>query len=782
MADHYLWRGVSTTLDLTANWIDQTTGATPATTVPTGGTVTIGPVGLLQGIGPLSVAALTLEADLQLTGLLAAGTVNLLGGTVDLSQGGTLTVGTGAVAQSGTLGIGAGATLSGYGRILAPVEDDGVLAAQGGALALMAPVSGSGTLAIGAGATLFAASSVAAGITASFGSGATLELFTDTQGFAAQLAGFAAGDVLDVSDSTITQAQWSSGTLTLTGADGTTVALGLAGGYATTSFLALPDAWGGSDVVIPGTTVALGGVTVTIGSTSLVTLATGTRSVGILREIGTVAVASGSLNVSRLTLQGLLGITAGGTLTGGVTLSGTLAALDGGLIKANTLVLAGGTLSTDTLSAIALGGASLLAGSLDIAAAASAIGYGRIDAPLVNAGTVLASGGDLALMGAVSGAGTLAIGAGATLFAAGRVAAGTTAAFQGSTGTLELAGPGTLFGGTISGFASADAIEVGATLSGAVWQAGQLTLSSGGSVAAVLAMAGSYAGQSFAVASDGMGGSLVTLMACFAEGTRIATPAGEVPVEALRPGDEVLTPDGPRALVWVGMSRFDPAVAPEQRPVRILAGSFGPGRPARDLQLSPAHAVFLEGRLVPAVGLLDGARVRRDPATVLSYYHIAVETHALVYAEGLPVESLWPGTDLPPFDASRGTLPPPGPRCAPLLEQGPALAALRRRVLPLSGPLLGHVERILPDPGGTRVDGWALDATGRPVRLQIRRGGRRVGEVVANLWRADLDRAGLAGGRCGFRAIVPGPPHGLVLRRRGDGAVLPQQPGAEVAT
>jgi hypothetical protein len=90
------------------------------------------------------------------------------------------------------------------------------------------------------------------------------------------------------------------------------------------------------------------------------------------------------------------------------------------------------------------------------------------------------------------------------------------------------------------------------------------------------------------------------------------------------------------------------------------------------------------------------------------------------------------------------------------------------------GALRGHVERIVPVPPGLRVEGWALDAagSGRPLELEARCDGGPPLPVLADIWRPDLDRAGLAGGCCAFAFTLP-PAHRVVLRRRVDGAVLP---------
>ena len=103
---------------------------------------------------------------------------------------------------------------------------------------------------------------------------------------------------------------------------------------------------------------------------------------------------------------------------------------------------------------------------------------------------------------------------------------------------------------------------------------------------------------------------------CFAAGTRIATERGEVRVEALRIGDLMrLEGGGTAPLTWLGHRRVAcrrhgrPA---DVQPVRVAAHAFGVGRPRRDLLLSPDHAVFVDGVLIPVRYLLNGATLRQE--------------------------------------------------------------------------------------------------------------------------------------------------------------------------
>ena len=130
---------------------------------------------------------------------------------------------------------------------------------------------------------------------------------------------------------------------------------------------------------------------------------------------------------------------------------------------------------------------------------------------------------------------------------------------------------------------------------------------------------------------------------CFAEDTRIATAQGAVAVQALRGGDQVLLADGGLAeVVWLGHRKVDCRQHPRPQdvmPIRVIAGAFGPGLPLCDLRLSPDHAVFVDGVLIPVRYLLNGRTVLQESVSFVTYFHVELASHAVLLAEGLPCES-----------------------------------------------------------------------------------------------------------------------------------------------
>jgi hypothetical protein len=142
---------------------------------------------------------------------------------------------------------------------------------------------------------------------------------------------------------------------------------------------------------------------------------------------------------------------------------------------------------------------------------------------------------------------------------------------------------------------------------------------------------------------------------CFMPGTHVATPSGEVAVEALKAGDLVLTAEGASAPVrWIGHQTFSRLFGDPARilPIRIRAGALGGGLPRRDLRVSPDHALLVDGVLVQAGALVNGTSILRDEAAPLTftYFHVELADHALVLAEGVPAETFIDNVDRMAFD------------------------------------------------------------------------------------------------------------------------------------
>lgn len=131
---------------------------------------------------------------------------------------------------------------------------------------------------------------------------------------------------------------------------------------------------------------------------------------------------------------------------------------------------------------------------------------------------------------------------------------------------------------------------------------------------------------------------------CYVKGTMIACPDGERAIETLRAGEFVLTRSGDSHRVkWIGHRFLDLIRNPNPdrlRPVVIRAGAVADNIPARDLRVSQDHAIFLDGCLIPARQLVNGATIYVDVTLeAVDYYHLELDAHAILIADGLPAES-----------------------------------------------------------------------------------------------------------------------------------------------
>jgi hypothetical protein len=133
---------------------------------------------------------------------------------------------------------------------------------------------------------------------------------------------------------------------------------------------------------------------------------------------------------------------------------------------------------------------------------------------------------------------------------------------------------------------------------------------------------------------------------CFVAGTRILTPRGEVPVEELTIGALVETLNGPLPVKWIGRQTFKKAASSSWHssvaPIRVARLALNDQYPHRDLYLSPKHSLFVDRVLIPVEHLVNGrsvAPVQMDDSEVIEYFHIELETHEVIFAEGAPAET-----------------------------------------------------------------------------------------------------------------------------------------------
>jgi hypothetical protein len=180
---------------------------------------------------------------------------------------------------------------------------------------------------------------------------------------------------------------------------------------------------------------------------------------------------------------------------------------------------------------------------------------------------------------------------------------------------------------------------------------------------------------------------------CFLRGTMILTPHGEVPVETLQEGDLVVTWfGGERPVRWVGTQRFEGRLAGRgSQPVRLRAGSLGPGMPGSDLLVSPGHAVMVEGVLAHAGALVNGTTIVQERmGGVIEYFHLDLGAHDCVMANGAWAESYFEDRNRDSFHNAAafharfpGHVPQRQGTCLPVITADhPGIAVLRRMLMP----------------------------------------------------------------------------------------------------
>ena len=380
-------------------------------------------------------------------------------------------------------------------------------------------------------------------------------------------------------------------------------------------------------------------------------------------------------------------------------------------------------------------------GSVDVTGS-GVLTIGSTGSPSNNAAITVAQAGSLIVSGSMGGTGDITL---ASFALADVHNLGGTVTFEDGKGTLRLEAPST-FTADIAGFQKGDKIDLpGTTVTKVSYvgsaSGGVLSVINGGFTEASLNLVGNYTtGQKFGFTGDGGPGNDITVVPCFAEGTRIGTQTGEVAVEALRVGDQLPVRLGGRSarVRWIGHRRVDCRRHPRPWdiwPVRVRASAFGAGMPHRDLWLSPDHAVFVEGNLIPIRYLVNGTTVAQVETPEVSYWHVELDRHDVLLAEGLPAESFLDTGNRCAFE-NGGAVVQAHPdfamniwatqSCAPLVLSGPALtaarASLQARVENLGFTLTGDPDLRLI------VDGRALRAEidGQTYRFALPKGAREI--------------------------------------------------------
>ena len=169
---------------------------------------------------------------------------------------------------------------------------------------------------------------------------------------------------------------------------------------------------------------------------------------------------------------------------------------------------------------------------------------------------------------------------------------------------------------------------------------------------------------------------------CLLRGTNIQTTTGPRKVEDLAIGDLLPTVfGGVRPIQWIGrylVKKSDPSRpwVKTALPVRVARSALAPDLPHSDLFVTRWHALLIDGLLIPVGNLINDTTIRRHDAhgDELEFFHIKMESHDAIYAEGAPVETLLEvdegAVNFAEYFRMYGVPETEGTRCAPFASYG----------------------------------------------------------------------------------------------------------------
>ena len=322
-----------------------------------------------------------------------------------------------------------------------------------------------------------------------------------------------------------------------------------------------------------------------------------------------------------------------GSLTTSVTL---------GIERGTVDIEAGGSLSVAALTTLDAFGSLIVTGAASLAGGIS----GAAGA------TVTVAGGTLTVASATTDSSTYTLSGSGTLDFRTTLSGTDTIAFaDGTASTLRLDGAALAYGAAITGFGAGNTIDLTALgFNGGFgygYAGGAMTLTNTGNPLETFVFSSMSDAGALKIIADGTGGTLIEL-ACFAAGTRLRTERGDIAVEELAVGEKVCvqSPSGATEtarVAWIGSRQIDVGGHPRPElvaPVRVMRDAIAPGVPERDVRLSPDHAVLLDGLLIPVRMLVNGATIAPDHRVRrVRYFHVELDRHAVLLADGLPAES-----------------------------------------------------------------------------------------------------------------------------------------------
>jgi Hint domain len=194
---------------------------------------------------------------------------------------------------------------------------------------------------------------------------------------------------------------------------------------------------------------------------------------------------------------------------------------------------------------------------------------------------------------------------------------------------------------------------------------------------------------------------------CLLRGTTILTADGDRKIEDLAAGDMLPTMFGAMVPIqWIArypLKKSDPSKpwVRDAMPVRIARSALAQGVPQADLYVTENHALFVDGLLIAAGNLINGATIMRHEAREydkLEFFNIKLERHDVIYAEGAPVEALLDvderAVNFAEYFRKYGAPKMQGAPCAPRVSYGGGRGELRSRLRSAISPWLDRREPV----------------------------------------------------------------------------------------